>query len=131
MPNIRTTISVILLISSLSACSSQPRQVTASIPLVASIQEKPNKKEIPAQYWAALSDTTKNQLQHNKYQVHLGALYTSALGSLCRELTIIDDMAKVEKRVACLTSFINKQNEKEKAWFLEKEIIESTGYVEL
>jgi hypothetical protein len=131
MPNIFTIISILLCVYSLTGCSGKPREVRASIPLVSMSKEKPNKKEIPSKYWATLSDSKQRQLKHDEYHIQLTESYISALGLLCRELIITDIENKIKKRVACEIPFINEDNEQDKAWFIEKEIIESSGYVEL
>lgn len=131
MPNIFTLFSVILFMLTLSGCTSMPREVTASVPLVSYSQGKPNKQEIPSQYWSVLSDPQQTHLQHEKYQIQLVNLYVSALDLVCRELILVDKKNKLEKRVACESSFINEYNKQNKAWFLEKQIIESSSYVEL
>lgn len=114
-----------------AGCTSKPREVEASVPLVSLSQEKPNKKEIPTQYWSLLADTKQAFLEHEKYQIQLSALYISALGLPCRELQLIDKENNEEKRIACEISFINKDKKQDKAWFLEEQIIESSSYVEL
>ena len=131
MRNILTLIPIGVCLITLAGCTSKPREVTASIPLVSSSQEKPNKKEIPAQYWAFLSDSKQTSFAHFKYQVQLAELYTSALGLTCRELTLVDKKNNEERLTACEVSFVNHNNQQEKAWFLEKQIIESRIYVEL
>ena len=131
MRNILTIISVGVCLITLAGCTSKPREVTASIPLVSSYHYKLNKKEIPSQYWEFLSDSKKTGFIHDKYQVQLAELYTSALGLSCRELTLIDKNSNEERRTACEISFVNQDNQQDKAWFLEKQIIESRIYVEL
>ncbi len=131
MLKIYKKLSVIFCCVLIAACSSPPREVTASIGLVPEVQQKPNKKEIPAQYWTFLSDASQTTFPHDKYKVKLATLYTSALGQLCRELTLIDQENNLVRRVACEISFVNGNNQQDKAWFLEKQIIESRLYVEL
>jgi hypothetical protein len=131
MRNILTIIPFGVCLITLAGCTSKPREVTASIPLVSSSQEKPNKKEIPSQYWDFLSDSKQTSFAHDRYQVQLADLYTSALGLACRELTLVDKENNEEKRTACEILFVNENNQQDKAWFLEKQIIESRVYVEL
>jgi len=131
MRNILTIIPLGVCAIALAGCTSKPREVTASIPLVSISQDKPNKKEIPSQYWAFLADSQKTDFEHEKYQVQLAELYTSALGLPCRELTLTDKENNEERRTACEITFVNQDNQQEKAWFLEKQIIESRIYVEL
>ena len=115
----------------LSACASGPRTVTASLPLVTASFEKPNKKAVPNQYWAMLADESQSQLNHAQYKITLGAIYNSALGLTCRELVFEDNKQMIKQRVACENHFYNENNKADKGWFLEKEIIESSSYVEM
>ena len=127
----KTKVSVLLLAFAITGCTSKPREVSASLPLVTFSQEKPNKKEIPTQYWSTLSDSQQTTLQHEKYKVEMSELYTSALGETCRELKITDNQNKQASRIACEIPFMNADNQPDKAWFIEKEIIESSAYIEL
>ena len=131
MPKQFIIISITLCFFLISGCTSKPRKVIASVPLVYISQEKPNKKEIPSQYWGALSDTQQNQLIHKKYKITLSDVYTSALGVTCRELMITEKNKQMKRRIACEIPFLNADNKQDKAWFLEKEIIESSSYVDL
>ena len=128
-------IPVALCVLLLPGCTSKPREVTASIPLVASSQERPNKQEVPTKYWSSLSNPAETNVQHDKYNIQLAKLYISALGHICRELSIVDKSQSsthdFERRTACEISYKTKDNQAEKAWFLEKQIIESRVYVEL
>ena len=127
---IRKTAMICALLS-LTACASGPRTVSASLPLVTSSMEKPNKKAVPQQYWAILADANQSRLNHEQYRITLGAIYPSALGLTCRELVFKENNQMIKKRVACENHFINKNNNADKGWFLEKEIIESSRYVEM
>jgi hypothetical protein len=127
---IKKTVMICALLS-LTACASGPRSVSASLPLVTSSMEKPDKKEVPAQYWAILADDSQSRLKHQQYQISLGNLYPSALGLTCRELVFNDNNQMIKKRIACENHFLNKNNKADKGWFLEKEIIESSHYVEM
>lgn len=131
MPKLFAKISIALCVLVITGCVSKPREVTASVPLVSVSQEKPDKKEIPAQYWYVLSDAQQINLVHEKYQIKLSELYTSALGVTCRELTITEKEQQMKRRIACEIPFLNTDNIQDKAWFLEKEIIESSSYVDL
>ena len=124
-------ISLLLCVLSVVGCASKPREVTASIPLVSFSQDKPDKQLIPVQYWPMLANAQQTTLTHEKYQIQLEQLYTSALGMTCRALTIIDGKNNLDKQVACEVTFINAENKPEKAWFMEKQIVESSGYIEL
>lgn len=123
--------SIIFILLQLSACTSGPRQVNASLPLVTSSLEQPDKEMIPNQYWSILSDDSQSRLTHDQYQISLGEIYISALGRSCRELVIKDKNNEIKKRIACENHFLNKKNQENKAWFLEKVIIESSSFVEL
>ncbi|MFT6924619.1 MAG: hypothetical protein ACJAZP_000177 [Psychromonas sp.] len=122
---------IICALLSLTACASGPRSVSASLPLVTSSMEKPDKKMVPEQYWPILADAHQSRLPHKQYQITLGAIYPSALGLTCRELVFHDNHQLINKRIACENHFLNKNNKADKGWFLEKEIIESSHYVEM
>lgn len=128
-------IPIALCVLTLSACTSKPREVTASIPLVTSSQEKPNKQEVPSKYWRFLSDPIQTNVEHDRYNIQLSELYVSALGQVCRELTLLNKNPITshaqERRTACEATYITKDNQAKKVWFLEKQIIESRVYVEL
>lgn len=112
-------------------CSSKPREVTASLPLVSASQSKPAKKEIPSQYWNTLADAKSNSLSHDKYQISLSELYISALGQSCRTLSFSGKEQKTIKRIACEISYVDSNKQQQIGWFLEPQIIESSSYVEL
>lgn len=131
MPNRFTKTLIALCIVIITGCTSKPREVTASVPLVSYSQGKSNKQEIPSQYWSVLSDPQQTHLQHEKYQIKMDNLYISALDLVCRELIVVDKKNKLENRVACESSFIDEHNKQNKVWFLENQIIESSSYVEL
>lgn len=122
--------SLIYVLFIISACVSGPREVNASLPLVTSSLQKPDKDLIPKRFWATLSDSSQSQLSHEQYKITLGGVYISALGVFCREL-LVEDNNEIKKRIACENHFINENNKQDKAWFLEKVIIESSSYVEL
>jgi hypothetical protein len=127
---IRKTAMICALLS-LTACASGPRTVSASLPLVSSSMAKPDKKMVPEQYWAILADAKQFRLNHEQYQITLGAIYPSALGLRCRELVFNDNNRVIKKRIACENHFLNANNKADKGWFLEKEIFESSNYVEM
>jgi hypothetical protein len=115
----------------LAGCTSKPREVVASLPLVSASQQKPTAQEIPEKYWGQLANANTTNLIHEQYQIIVSPLYVSALGSPCRELSITGIEATELRRIACEVSFINDKNQQDKAWFLAPQIIESTRYVEL
>jgi hypothetical protein len=136
MKNVFTTLfikktTLICALLTVTACASGPRTVSASLPLVTSSMEKPNKKALPQQYWAILADQNQSHLLHEQYTITLGSIYRSALGLTCRELVFADNKQIIKKRVACENHFLNENNKADKGWFLEKEIIESSRYVEM
>lgn len=122
---------IICALLSLTACASGPRTVSASLPLVTASMEKPNKKAVPKEYWASLANANQSRLNHEQYKITLGAIYPSALGLTCRELVFEANNRVIKKRIACENHFLNKNNKADKGWFLEKEIIESSRYVEM
>ncbi|WP_413701725.1 hypothetical protein ACLKMH_09310 [Psychromonas sp. KJ10-10] len=131
MQNIFRNSSIFVCILLIAGCTSKPRKVNASVPLVTFSQEKPNKEVVPERYWQALSDPSQLVLPHTEFSLQLSELYTSALGKTCRELTITDKTQVMKRRIVCEISFLNAENEQQTAWFLENEIIESTRHFEL
>ena len=114
-----------------TACSSGPRVVHASLPLVSYSQERPDKEVVPQQYWSMLADESQSYLPHDQYTITLGAIYSSALGLTCRELVFAEKNQVIKKRIACENHFLNENNKEDKGWFLEKEIFESSNYIEM
>jgi hypothetical protein len=105
----------------LQGCSTPPRKVTASVPLVAaSSNPQASQTGIPELYWASLSDPATTTLAINDYQVNVGPIYVSALSQHCRNLDIIDTAHQLSsKRVACETA---AQGE----WYLGTDITHSS-----
>lgn len=131
MPNISIKTVVVISALMIAGCSNKPREVNASIPLVNASTQTITGKAIPEKYWSSLSSAGISTLTHDKYQITLSPFYTSALGHPCRELTLIDKNNIETKRIACELSLTNANNQLYKAWFLEKQIIETSSYVEL
>ena len=114
----------------LTACTSKPREVYASIPLVSSNDAKPDQKVLPANFSATLSNPSSTQLTHGQYDVALMPTYVSALGYPCRKLIFSESGAQPKKRIACEITY--KENDKlVKSWFLENAIIESDDNITL
>lgn len=79
---------VLMIVSMLSACSNQPKQVTASIPLV-DMPDAVKHDPIPEKYWGILDEQPGGfVVNHDAQQVILGGSYFSALGHKCRELLV-------------------------------------------
>lgn len=131
MRNLIKKSSIVLCVILLAGCTSKPREVVASLPLVSASQQKPTAEQIPEKYWVQLANTNTTNIIHEKYQITVSPLYISALGLPCRELSITNTDLAESKRIACEVSFMNDKNQQDKAWFLEPQIIESTRYVEL
>ncbi|MEJ6123833.1 hypothetical protein MT390_18515 [Vibrio sp. 2-Bac 85] len=115
----------------LSACTSKPREVYASIPLVTNNEAKPSTKEIPEAFSTKLSNPSIEQLTHGKYAVKLSPLYISALGYPCRKLIFSEQTGEPKRRVACEISYKDSANKLVKSWFLENAIIESSNNIDL
>ncbi|AGH81028.1 hypothetical protein PCNPT3_05430 [Psychromonas sp. CNPT3] len=115
----------------LSACTSGPRIVRASLPLVSASIIPPYKQEIPEKYWVILSDSRQSNVLLESQKVALNDIYISALGQSCRTLIFESKNKMTKKRIACENSFFDKKNKEKKGWFLEKMIVDSTRYVEL
>lgn len=115
----------------ITACSSGPRNVSASLALVTPSMTKPNKAMLPLQYWPLLEDVSQSKLPHQRYKIKLNSLYISALGTVCRELIFEDSNKAVSKRIACENYFLDKNEKMDKGWFLENEIIDTHHSVEM
>lgn len=115
----------------LSACTSKPREVYASIPLVTNNEAKPDKKEIPAPFSLKLTNPSTTQLTHGKYSVNVSPLYISALGYPCRKLIFSVQTAEPKRRIACEIPYKDSTNKLVKSWFLENAIIESSNNIDL
>ncbi|USD41325.1 hypothetical protein J4N42_00910 [Vibrio sp. SCSIO 43135] len=112
----------------LAGCSSQPRHVEASLPLVAASIESVGTK-VPASYRQDLEDMYKTELIHDKYHISLGPFYISSLGNECRELTIEEPEQGKTTRVVCAEK---KQYEDQiRAWYLVPDIIQSSSSIQL
>ena len=115
----------------ITACSSGPRNVSASLALVTPSMDKPNKAMLPLQYWPLLEDASQSELPHQRYKIKLNPLYISALGGACRELIFEDSNKAVSKRIACENYFLDKNEKMDKGWFLENEIVDTNYSVEM
>ncbi|WP_182028190.1 hypothetical protein [Vibrio sp. B1FLJ16] len=98
----------------LSACSSKPRLVTASTPLVAASAQSLSGTKIPENYWSQLEQTYSSVLAHPQYKIVLKPSYVSALGNECREL-LITGQHHSNVRVACV--YIDAVSE-QREWYL-------------
>jgi hypothetical protein len=113
----------------LSACSSQPRQVQATIPLVP--PKAINGQMIGQQHWQALDDVSTNQIDHDGQNILVGDKFTSALGLTCRKLTVLTDDQPPSERIACSQEVTSDQDESSWQWFLTKQIVRSATAVEI
>jgi hypothetical protein len=109
----------------LQACSSPPREVKASVPLVTASASSPTvKKGIPDAYWGQFSDPSVSILSINQYQVTLSQPYTSALGHTCRALDIIDVTTQMSaKRIACQQP--TQSQSALQSWYLTPDVTKS------
>lgn len=112
----------------LVGCSSQPRQVSASLPLVQS-QPSPIGDKIPTQYRKELEKVTATQIFHPKYKVVVGPFYLSSLGQDCRELSVTLPDGQQILRVACAES--KQYPEQVRAWYLVPNIIQTSSSIQL
>lgn len=98
----------------LSACSSKPRLVTASTPLVMESTQSISGTKIPKNYWFQLDQPFTSELNHPEYKIVLKPPYVSAMGNECREL-LITGHYQSSVRVACShTNTLSEQHE----WYL-------------
>ncbi len=95
----------------LSACSSKPRLVIASTPLVLESSQFSYGTKIPPIYWPQLDQTYNSVLNHPQYKIVLKPPYVSALGNDCREL-LIAGQEQSHVRIACVyTNTTSEQRE--------------------
>lgn len=112
----------------LTACSSAPRQVQASLPLVAATIQ-PLGQKLPAKYRSQLEQADSTQLDNSDYSIQLGARYTSSLGQDCRDLTIYDQAGDKSQRVACAEK--KQYPEQIRAWYLVPNIVQHASSIKL
>ena len=115
---------VLMIVSLLSACSNQPKQVTASIPLV-DMPDAVKHDPIPEKYWGILDEQPGGfVVNHEGQQVVLGNSYFSALGHKCRELLIrgpsSTNTAFDARRVTC-------QPSNYRYWYLVPDIMRASN----
>lgn len=113
----------------LSACSSQPRQVQATIPLVPpkAIVGSP----IAQQYWDALALPSTKVIERQEQDIQVSEMFTSALGLTCRKLTVFSDTQPPSERVACSQPIVDEQGQEHEQWILTKPIVHSATAVEI
>ncbi|MBE8232405.1 MAG: hypothetical protein HAW67_01625 [Endozoicomonadaceae bacterium] len=118
---------IFILFLLVSACSSAPREVNASLPLVAS--SSINSQHLVSNGLAAhLSNDDIKHINYKGYEVALSNKYFSALGQLCRKLSFYDNKRKLGNKTFC--SFEEKPN-LEKTWRAVKDIALDKLTVEL
>jgi hypothetical protein len=113
----------------LSACSSQPRQVQATIPLVP--PKAISGQEIGQQHWQALESNETSLIDHQGQRILVGEKFTSALGLTCRKLTVTEDNQPPSERIACAQMTTDEQGQSVSQWFLTKQIVHSATAVEI
>ncbi|QIA64466.1 hypothetical protein GT360_13630 [Vibrio astriarenae] len=129
----------LLLLSSsvLLGCTSQPRQVDASLPLV-NLNQAPVGEVIDTKYWSQLDSDMYTSLSHSEFDIQLEPAYLSALGLTCRVLTIQNLTSNAHynqvnapvKRIACKQP---RQIEGvvEQGWYLINNTVETSTVVEI
>lgn len=111
----------------LSACSSKPRLVTASTPLVLESGQSLSGTEIAKNYWPQLDQSYTSVLTHPQYKIVLKPPYVSALGNECREL-LITGQYQSNVRIACVyTDTVSEQRE----WRLMPALDSNTSNISL
>lgn len=112
----------------LVGCSSQPRQVEASLPLVKQ-QIIPIGKKLPAKYRQQLEDHSTKWLIHKDYDIEMGAFYTSSLGNDCRKLNVRTIEKVTVQRIACAEK--SQYEGQVRAWYLVPDIVQSATSIQL
>ncbi|MBE7213907.1 hypothetical protein MK852_06630 [Shewanella benthica] len=88
----------------LSACSSAPPQVEASISLIGPTTSKISGQVIPESLWVNMQMTPTGVSQiYQDYQLQYGDKYISALNQDCRKMLISKEFgaAKAQRRTVC------------------------------
>ncbi|MGJ8581282.1 MAG: hypothetical protein ACSHWR_03090 [Psychromonas sp.] len=126
----RSRLLLLPMMLTLAACTSKPREVYATIPLVTANDMKPNKKQLPTTFVSALNNPAATSLTYNQYNITIASTYVSALGYPCRQM-IFNETNKVSKtRIACEIPY--KENDTlMKSWFLEHAITEADNNIDL
>ncbi|WPC74275.1 hypothetical protein [Vibrio porteresiae] len=100
---VKIVISIILPSLFLSGCSSPPRKIEASVPLVeASAGMDSLGQQLPLIFWKQFATQESASISDSEYTIFASKPYISALDMLCRNL-IINDVNKNTRsqRVAC------------------------------
>lgn len=113
---------IVLLPLLLQACASMPRTVTASMGLVSkspAIGQPISKTVQPF-----LDSTLKRDFITQGYRVEIGALYQSALGQTCHQLTLVSLKTHQQyQQAAC--QFVG--NEQQSLWYLLPSLQQTTA----
>jgi len=118
------------LLLTLAACTSKPREVYATIPLVTANDVKPNKKQLPPTFVSALSNPAARALTYKQYKITIAPTYVSALGHSCRQIVFNESNQASKTRIACEIPY--KENDTlTKSWFLEHAITEADNNIDL
>ncbi|MDR9828554.1 hypothetical protein RCJ22_23500 [Vibrio sp. FNV 38] len=115
-------------------CTSQPRLVDASLPLV-NHNQAPVGKAVETQYWSQLDNDMYTMLAHESFDIQLEPTYTSALGLQCRVLNIwpADSNWTIKvpvQRIACKQIQL-QDGTVTSGWYLINDIVESSTVVEI
>lgn len=111
----------------LSACTSKPRLVTASMPLVLESAKSLPGTKIPQTYGAQLDQPYTSVVSHSQYDIMVKPTYVSALGNECREL-LIREQDQSHVRIACVyIDTISEQRE----WRLMPALDSNTSTISL
>lgn len=113
----------------ITACSSAPRHVNASLPLVSEAIPVTGKL-IPEEYWQTLNEVSPSApIAHKQYQINLQAIYHSALGETCRSLDFYEKGVKVQTRIACAQT--QQAESDQQKWYLVHDIIKNATVVSM
>ena len=118
----------LIVIGLLSGCSSAPRQVNATVPLVPVVVQ-PVGQVVEQKYYALLNDSLTTKLPHSDYSIQVGPYFLSSLGKQCRSLNIHDNDGNKQQRVVCLESGVDNANSS--SWYLVPNIVQSSSSMEL
>ncbi|MDN2664404.1 hypothetical protein [Psychromonas sp. 14N.309.X.WAT.B.A12] len=118
------------MVLTLAACTSKPREVYATIPLVTASDVKPNKQALPPTFVSALNNPASTALTYKQYSITIAPTYVSALSYSCRQMIFNESNQASKTRIACEIPY--KENDKlMKSWFLEHAITEADNNIDL
>ncbi|MBF9001197.1 hypothetical protein [Vibrio nitrifigilis] len=129
----KLVLSIFLSCLFLSGCSSPPRHIEATVPLVESSYSDVDSlgQELPLIFWKHFSVAGTARISEVNYNVFATKSYISALGLLCRNLTIKNINSSTHtQRIAC-THASQDELTALTPWYLTRDIKKPTSDLKL